>query len=398
MADYFEQVLTDGWRNTHLEQYRLTSENFPGYVGPAWKIKRMTLVGGKQHGVDLIAIHNGHMQVVVVPTRGMSVLEASTEDLRLGWDSPVRQVVHPMYMDVESLGGIGFLRGFNELVCRCGLSSHGAPSPDAVRNNNGDMVEVTLPLHGTICNTPAVRVVVRVQLKPPYELSVMGEVCDTQMFGAAWRLLTTVSTVPGSNEFTVSDTIENMCDTPSEMELLYHCNYGPPMLGEGAQFVAPVKFCCPRDAGAATGMDRWELYGAPEPGRTEQCYLLRMHGDAQNRTVTALIAADEKHATSIRYSLDQLPAFTLWKNTAGEADGYVTGLEPGTDYPNPRAFEREKGRVLSLPPGGIYEAELTYAIVNGADAVAELKGEIAALAERKDRTISSTPDPEYSPV
>jgi len=396
MADCFERVLTDGWRNIYLDEYRVTSENFPGYVGPAWRIKKMTLVGGRQHGVDLVSIHNGHMQVVVVPTRGMSVLEASTEDFRLGWHSPVRQVVHPAYMDVESAGGLGFLKGFNELICRCGLSSHGAPGPDSVRNNNGNMMQVTLPLHGTICNTPAVRVTVRVQLQPPYELSVTGEVCDTQMFGAAWRLLTTVSTRPGSNEFTVRDTIENMRNKPSEMELLYHCNYGPPMLGEGTRFVAPIKFCCPRDAVAAAGMGRWEVYGPPEPGRMEQCYLLRLYGDAQGRTVAALVAADEKRATSIRYSLTELPAFTLWKNTAGEADGYVTGMEPGTDYPNPRAFERTKGRMISLPADGTYETELTYAIVNGTEAVAELKKEIAALGDQKPRTIRSAPDPEYA--
>ena len=44
----------------------------------------------------------------------------------------------------------------------------------------------------------------------------------------------------------------------------------------------------------------------------------------------------------LRFRTDQLPAFTLWKNTAGLRDGYVTGLEPATNYPNPLPFEQAR--------------------------------------------------------
>ena len=46
--------------------------------------------------------------------------------------------------------------------------------------------------------------------------------------------------------------------------------------------------------------------------------------------------------------LEELPCFTLWKNTAAEADGYVTGLEPGTNFPNLRSFERFVGENWNL--------------------------------------------------
>ena len=45
-------------------------------------------------------------------------------------------------------------------------------------------------------------------------------------------------------------------------------------------------------------------------------------------------------AVVLRFRKDQLPAFTLWKNTAGLRDGYVTGLEPATNYPNQLPFKR----------------------------------------------------------
>ena len=50
-------------------------------------------------------------------------------------------------------------------------------------------------------------------------------------------------------------------------------------------------------------------------------------------------------------STEQLPFFTLWKNTAAENDGYVTGLEPGTNFPYNRRIERKAGRVPKLAAG-----------------------------------------------
>jgi hypothetical protein len=47
----------------------------------------------------------------------------------------------------------------------------------------------------------------------------------------------------------------------------------------------------------------------------------------------------------------ELPCFTLWKNTAALEDGYVTGLEPGTGFPRPRALEKEAGRIPVLASG-----------------------------------------------
>jgi hypothetical protein len=398
MADFFEQVLMDAWSNVYREDYVLTSDNFIGYVGPEWRIARYTLKGGKQHGVDLLEIDNGSMTVVLVPTRGMGVLEAFTDDMVMGWESPVKQVVHPAYVQEEAAGGLGWLRGFNEFICRCGLSYHGAPGEDEVATNTGAKATMQLPLHGTIANTPAVRLTVRVQLEPPYELAICGEVCDTRMFGPSFRLLTTVSTVPGSTEFRVEDTVENMADSEAEMELLYHCNYGPPLLGEGARLVAPVKFCCPRDPRAAEGAEGWDTYGPPEPGFAEQCYFARLHANEEGITRVALVDAKATRAATIEWSVEQLPAFTLWKNTAGEHEGYVTGLEPGTDYPNPRKFERYYDRVLKLAGGATYQTDLTFGLVSGADDVHDVEQSIRAMGEGKESDVQDMPDPEYCPM
>jgi hypothetical protein len=397
MADYFEKVLTDGRQNVYEERYELSAANFPGCDGPPWRISKYTLKGGKQHGVDLVEIANGRLTVVVVPTRGMGVLEAFTDEILLGWNSPVREVVHPAYVRPEERGGLGWLAGFNEFICRCGLSYHGAPGEDLIRTNTGATTRVMLPLHGTIANTPAIAVRIRVQLEPPHELSVVGEVEDCLMFGPSLALAASVSTVPGSSEFTVKDVVRNLAGSPAEMELLYHCNYGPPLLGRGSRLLAAPQLVCPRDARAQEDMATWDTYGPPQAGFSEQCYFLRLHADESGRTLVALVDPREQTAASIRYNVKELPAFTIWRNTAAEEDGYVTGLEPGTDYPNSRMFERSKGRVVELPAGGAYEAGLTFGVAAGPQEVERLKQEVSALADGKECVMRDEPHPGYCP-
>ena len=94
----------------------------------------------------------------------------------------------------------------------------------------------------------------------------------------------------------------------------------------------------------------------------------------------------------------QLPAFTIWKNTVAAADGYVTGLEPGTDYPNSRRFEREKGRLVRIAPGATYEAEITMGLVRGRPAVTRLCNEISALCKGKPSVVCQGMEPELSPA
>jgi hypothetical protein len=69
----------------------------------------------------------------------------------------------------------------------------------------------------------------------------------------------------------------------------------------------------------------------------------------------------------------------LWKNTGGRKSGYVTGLEPGTNYPNPRPFEKARGRVVTLPPGGKHVAETVLEVLSTREAVAAVEAEIAVI-------------------
>ncbi len=93
----------------------------------------------------------------------------------------------------------------------------------------------------------------------------------------------------------------------------------------------------------------------------------------------------------------QLPAFTLWKNTGGLRDGYVTGLEPGTNYPNPRPFEKARNRVVTLPVDGRYLVETTLEVLVTSQAVAAVESEIQAIQAQGAARVSPKPREPYAP-
>ena len=121
----------------------------------AWSVEREILRGGKQEGVEILTLDNGKLQIRVIPTRGMGILDVKMAGVRLGWNSPVKEVVHPSHIDLESRDGLGWLEGFNEWMVRCGLEFAGHPGTDQFINNSGDPATLNLTLHGKIQNIPA---------------------------------------------------------------------------------------------------------------------------------------------------------------------------------------------------------------------------------------------------
>lgn len=357
----------------------------------AWSVRKLTLHGGKQQGVELVVIDNGKMQITVIPTRGMGILQVSMDALRLGWDSPVKEVVHPQFVNLESRGGLGWVEGFNEWLCRCGLESNGHPGPDTFINNVGDEATMNLTLHGKIANIPAREVEVLVDQTPPYRIRLRGRVDERLLFGPKLELHTEISTVPGSTEFRLRDVVVNAGAQDQEFQMLYHANYGRPLLEQGAQLVAPAARVTPFNAHAAAGVKNYGVYKAPTTGYVERVYLMKLFADKNQQTRIVLRNRDADQGVSMAWSVAQLPYLTVWKNTGAVQDGYVTGLEPGTNYPNNRSVERRFGRVPKLKPGVRYEMAITFGLLQGTRAVQDAESQVQAVRGGRETQVDAEP-------
>jgi hypothetical protein len=87
--------------------------------------RKMTLSGGRQTGVEMIEMSNGLLTLRVCPTRGMGIIDGRFGPYPLGWQSPVREIVHPQYIHLLEMGGRGCHYGFNEFLNRCGIEWSG---------------------------------------------------------------------------------------------------------------------------------------------------------------------------------------------------------------------------------------------------------------------------------
>lgn len=381
---------TDGFKTIKL------SGSCPPARGKSrgWSVKSYTLRGGLQEGVDVVEVDNGKLTFAILPTRGMGIWKGQCGDITLAWDSPVKDPVNPAFINQLERGGLGWLKGFNEWFVRCGLNSMGAPCTDTVLDYSGNAYDVPLTLHGNIANIPARAVSVEVTDEA---IIIKGEVDETMMFGPALRLNTEIRTELGSGALTIIDTVTNIGSSPAEHEMLYHINYGETLLEKGSRVVAPFKQVAPRDPRAAEGIHTFDQYGAPQPGFVEQAYLYELIGKRGTReTMVMLRNAAGDQASLLRYTLKDFPCFTLWKNTAAKADGYVTGLEPATNYPNSRRFERQQGRVMSLTGGESRTTEIVIEALDTKKAIQAAETEIKQLQKQAKPKVHPRPLPSFS--
>jgi hypothetical protein len=350
-----------------------------------WSVQKYTLRGGLSDGVDVVEIHSGRLQLAVLPTRGMGLWKGALGGLPLGWQSPVALPVNPAFVNALDRGGIGWLGGFNEWLCRCGLDANGPPGEGAT-------------LHGRVANIPAHFVELRISTEGPGIIEVTGVVDETMMFGPCLRLTSTLRIEAGAEQFTMTDQVTNLAGKPGELELLYHIQFGRPFLEPGARLVAPALEVAPRDGRAAEGIAAYDRFAGPDPNYAEQVYYHSLAAGHDGQTRVLLQNAHADKGVSLRFAPRQLPCFTLWKNTQSDADGYVAGLEPATNFPNPKSFERGKGRVVTLPPGGRFLSTLEIAVHANPQGVAEAHQEITALMKGRQTEVHQSPQAKWSPA
>lgn len=350
-----------------------------------------TLRGGRSEGVQVVEIDNGVIGMDVLPTRGMGIWRVRKSALQggalnrstgltlakgkamvLGWEAPAGGPVHPAFVPLMEPAGLGWLDGFSELLCRCGLESNGPPEFD-------DAGRLVRPLHGRIANTPAKRVELEVD-EASGRLTLRGTVDESRFHFQSLRLTTSIATSVGSNEFSWTDEVANIGGRDAILQMLYHFNIGQPLLRAGARISAPLQAVAPlTEVAGKEGVETWNVMPPPRPGSAEQVYVCDLATESSGETQVLVNGLADDAAVSLKFNKRALPCFTVWRNTPAEADGYVLGIEPGTNYPNPRSFEQANGRVVKLRPGETWKASVSVTWHMDSASIAKSQAEIDAI-------------------
>jgi len=377
----FQLVLLSSQQHVDVANLSLSAELMGLPKEIPIRVQQTCLIGGKQAGSRLITLVVGDSVVRIVPTRGMAVLDVVRHDVRFGWDSPVKDIVHPSFINQEASGGTGWLDGFNEMVVRCGYQWTGHPGQD------GDEF---LTLHGRIQNTPADEVILEVEQTPPYRVTLRGRVDEKRFKSTNFELQTALSLTPGDPYLTIEDTLTNKGSYPREYQAIYHNNFAQPILESGAKLHVPIAELSPFNDYAAGGLHDWNSMPEPIKGFDEMVFNVRPITDAEGFSHALLHNERANKGIEVSYQTETLPVLSVWKNTDTLEQGYVVGIEPGTSF----AYNRSYQRCLNLVPM-IAAGESKHFVVRFGFLTSEAQ---VTSSVTKIATLQNTRTPQVSPI
>ncbi len=313
-----------------------------------------TLESGRAKGVGAVDIKTGGgLSFTVLTDRGLDIAWADYKGMAISYVSKTG-VVSPAYFEPS---GNDFLRGFFAgLLTTCGLTYMGAACEDQ---------GVNLGLHGRISNIPAEDVCVSNEWQgDDFVMKVRGKVRESTVFGENMVLTREIESRMGENRLFIHDCVENCGYDRQPFMLLYHCNFGHPLLGKDTELILKETGVKARDAEAEKGLDICREFEMPTHGYSEQVFYHDLIPNEDGTVMATLFnksIGESGFGIYLRFNKKQLPYMTEWKQM-GEGD-YAVGLEPATWYPEGRSRARERGELEFLEPGDIKSFDIEIGVI-----------------------------------
>lgn len=304
-------------------------------------VRRSVLEDGKGRGMRVFDVDNGSgVRFSVYPDRGMDIGEASFRGVNLVW-LPQTPAAPQFYEAAQ----FNWLRSWGGgLLTGCGLSNVGGPN-----SANGE----EHGLHGRLSHIPAEEVNTSAYWDEAerYVLEVSGKVRHSRVFGENLLLTRRIRAVRGENTITVEDSVENQGFAPSPLMLLYHMNFGWPLVGEHTVLEAAEHRITPQNVHAAEAVTTWERILPPREGFAEQVLYHEIPSAEDGFSAVTLNNPELKLKLKLEYRSAELPYLIQWRQFGcGE---YVLGLEPGNCFPEGQTAIAQKGILRKLAPGEV---------------------------------------------
>lgn len=293
---------------------------------------------GRARGVRAAQVWTGSgFSFQVLLDRALDIGAAEYRGRSLAWLWPA--LAAPAYYEPQSYGWMRTWGG--GLVTTCGLTFFGQPEQDGSE---------TLGLHGRVSHLPADNVRITTEWRGgDYVLEIEGEVRQVTLNGENLLLTRRIATRLGASSFTLTDRVTNTGFTPAPHMLLYHCNFGFPVVSPESELQADLESARPRDEAAARGLANHTRFEPPEPDYPEQVFFLTLRAGPDGYARAAIVNPALGQGGFVRWRAAELPCLGQWKKM--QSGIYACALEPATNFEAPRARLRAEGRLRMLAPG-----------------------------------------------
>lgn len=297
-----------------------TLKTYVGDLSQVMGIRSYTLDEGNAKGTKAFDIRTGSgLAFTVLPDRAMDIAWMEYKGIPLSYITKAGIVSPGRYQ----AGGMEWMRSFFAgMLTTCGLTHVGAP------RRRGDY---ELGMHGRIANMSAYEVGSRCRWSQDGEeliFTVEGKCREAVIYEENMVMHRTIAAHAGESRFVITDVVENCGCAPAPFMMLYHMNFGFPLLDENSRIMLDSRDITPVTQDSCVETCRQLLPPQPEHG---EVFVHDLKADEQGWCKATLLNERLGIAATIRFEKERLPYLVEWKNMC--AQDYVLGLEPASYDP-----------------------------------------------------------------
>lgn len=318
-----------------------------GNISQLCDVREVVCSSGKASGLRLLQVHNAAgLAFSVIPDKCMDIFDLHYRGVNMAFQTKNGLVGNQWYDPLNT----EFLHYWSAgMLCTCGLENTG-PScelPDGM----------VLPLHGRLGMLPAEDLSIhRYWQGEEYMVELAGQVRETRLEGHNLLFTRKITTKMESPVICIHDTLENQGFEPFDFMLLYHINFGYPMVDEGTKVVMNTQSVQGRTPYAEARKTGWSRVEAVCDGVEEEVFFHDVLPEEDGMSTVQVLNEKLRIGAQVRYSYDTLPILSQWKFCMpGE---YVLGIEPGNSHIEGRQEGLASQGLRQIAPGEILSFDL----------------------------------------
>lgn len=308
-------------------------------------IRESRLMRGRAEGIQIAEFYNAAgLRFTVVPDRCMDLYDLSYKGVNLSFHSQ-NGLTSPLAYN--AMNGEFAEQWPGGMMVTCGLDNVGGGA-----SNGGNF-----PVHGRISHVPASNFGTKTYWDGDnYILSAEGEVHMTKMYTRHLSIRRKIETSLDAKVIKIDDVVTNFDDSDEPFMMLYHTNFGYPLLTEKS-VVKTTK--CTRKGMNDMSNDNEHMM-LPVDGRGEELYF---QTDLGNAACGVIYNPELELGGYIAWDTKNLPNFLEWKNM--KSHDYVLALEPCNTCGLNRDEAVKEGKIAILPAYESISNHLEIGVLDG---------------------------------
>lgn len=325
------------------------------YIGNKNQLISLTegvLTDGETNGVNFFHVENGgNLSITVLPDRGMDIYQVHYKGKNMNYIAP-QGIRNSLSYDEHNRN---FLRNF--FVGQ--LTTVGLQNIGVEKEIDG----MEQGLHGRINNTRAENVFYQRGIDDGKDyLIIQGTMKEARIFGENLALHRFIRINYEEDKIFIKDIVTNNGYVKRQFALLYHLNYGYPLLDSDTKIIVESEENLPRTEEAKKYLSSWDKIEVPTYPYEERCYFHKIKKDEKGMCKYIVWNPSKTIGAKVEYSGNDLPYFCEWK-MLGKGE-YVLGMEPMNTYLDGPAVGAKGCKAPILEPGESKEYDIIISYID----------------------------------